>query len=160
MKEDVQDLRGLGFEVELLDLKEYFGTKHALSEKMKDFDMLWLSGGNVFVLRQAMHLSGLDVLMQESVKRSDLIYGGYSAAGCVLSPSLETYQIVDDPDDFPYDMKETIWEGLGLIDLVLLPHHNSNHPESADIAKELEYCVDNNLPYKTLRDGEVWAFSK
>ena len=38
---------------------------------------------------------------------------------------------------------------------MLLPHYDSDHPESEDIAKEVEYCKNNNVPYKTLRDGEV-----
>ena len=38
---------------------------------------------------------------------------------------------------------------------MILPHYKSDHPESEDIDKEVEYCDKNNIPYKTLRDGEV-----
>lgn len=48
-----------------------------------------------------------------------------------------------------------IWEGLGLIDYAFLPHYDSDHPESADIDKEVAYCTENQIPFKTVRDGEV-----
>ncbi|MDO8648189.1 MAG: Type 1 glutamine amidotransferase-like domain-containing protein [Candidatus Peregrinibacteria bacterium] len=115
-----------------------------------------MSGGNVFVLRQAMKLSGLDEILHELTTREDFLYGGYSAAGCVLSKQLDAYKIVDDSTDTPYkELKEVVWEGIGLINFVFLPHFDSDHPESSDIDKEIEYCKQNNLPYKTLRDGEV-----
>ena len=65
-------------------------------------------------------------------------------------------QTVDDPYDFPYEaIHEPIWEGLGLINYAFLPHYDSNHPESEDIAKEVIYCKENKIPFKTVRDGEV-----
>ncbi len=156
IESDIQSLIDLGFLVELLDLKYYFDKENELKEKLQDLGGIFISGGNTFILRQAMRLSGLDTILQEYKKREDFVYAGYSAAGCVLSPSLKGYAIVDDATDLPYaNQKETIWEGLDLIDYAFLPHFDSNHPESEDIAKEVQYCTDNNIPYKTLRDGEA-----
>ena len=73
-----------------------------------------------------------------------------------MAPSLKGLQTVDDPSDKPYpQLQETIWEGLGALDYIILPHYKSDHPESADIDKEVEYCTRNNLKFKTLRDGDA-----
>ena len=152
---DMNELRGLGFEVEILDLKDYFERIEVLRTKLLELDMLWVSGGNTFILRQAMRLSGFDELIADLQKRPNFVYGGYSAGCCVLSPTLQGLQIVDEPYVYPYELKETIWDGLGLIDYAFLPHFDSDHPESEAINKEVEYCKKNNLPFRTVRDGEV-----
>lgn len=156
IESDMQDLIDNGFQVELLDLKEYFNKKDNLREKLQSLGGVFVSGGNTFVLRQAMRLCGFDTLLEEYRSREDFVYAGYSAAGCVLSPSLKAYAIVDDATDYPYaDQNETIWEGLNMIDYAFLPHYDSNHPESEDVAKEIQYCIKNGIPFKTLKDGEV-----
>lgn len=48
-----------------------------------------------------------------------------------------------------------IWGGLGVLDYAVAPHYRSNHPESEDIEKCVEYFKANNIPYKTLHDGEA-----
>jgi dipeptidase E len=48
-----------------------------------------------------------------------------------------------------------IWEGLGFLDYLILPHYKSDHHESAAIDKEVEYCARHGIPFRTLRDGEV-----
>lgn len=156
IKNDIGDLVALGLQVELLDLKEFFNKKELLQEKLSELGGVFISGGNTFILRQAMKLSGLDTILHEYKNREDFVYAGYSAAGCVLSPSLNEYAIVDDATDLPYaEQKETIWEGLNLIDYAFLPHFDSDHPESNSIHKELNYCIKNTISYRTLRDGEA-----
>lgn len=156
MESDMNELRAIGLTPQLLDLREYFGKKDDLRRKIDELGGVWISGGNVFILRQAMKLSGFDELMKVLVGRDDFVYGGYSAAGCVLSAKLDAYQIVDDITDMPYeDIQETLWDGLGLIDYVFLPHFDSDHSESSDINKEIEYCIENKIVYRALRDGEV-----
>lgn len=154
---DTQSLKQLGIDVEILNLRDFFGKKDALRKELQRLGGIWIRGGNTFVLRQAMKLSGLDELLtQELRSRDDFVYGGYSAAGCVLSPSLKCYQIVDDPKETPYEgWKEVLWDGLGLIEFAFMPHFDSDHSESADINREIQYCVENHIPYKALRDGEV-----
>ncbi len=62
---------------------------------------------------------------------------------------------MDDPSVSPYADSSVIWEGLALLDYLVLPHYESDHPESADIAKEVEFCGREAIPFRTLRDGEV-----
>ncbi len=150
-------LNELGIEAETIDLTNYFNKKDELRKKLEELGAVFISGGNVFVLRQAMKLSGLDEILKEfKDKNNDFLYAGYSAAGCVLAPDLKAYAIVDDAAETPYGgLKETIWEGLGFVDFAFMPHWDSNHPESTDIDKEIAYCKENNIPYKAVRDGEV-----
>ncbi len=149
---NIKDLTSLGIKVEILDLKDYFGKEDKLLENLSNYAGIWIRGGNTFVLRQAMKLSGFDKAIK---KMSDnFLYAGFSAGICILAPNLKPLQQVDDPSKNPYNT-EVVWEGLDLLDYIILPHYQSDHPESADIDKEVEYCKQNNIPYKTLRDGEV-----
>jgi dipeptidase E len=149
-EKDCADLKELGFSIEKIDLRNYFGKKDKLKDKLNLFDIVWVRGGNVFVLRQAMKLSGFD----EIIPQIDIIYGGYSAGVCVLGPNLKGLEIVDDLTANPYKM-DTVWEGLNLIDFVIVPHYNSDHEESDDVAKLVEFLKDHNIKFKALRDGEV-----
>lgn len=157
MQEDMNQLRQIGLEVEELDLRDYFKNQKSLESKLETLGGVWISGGNVFVLRQAMKLSGFDEIVLEKYKnKSDFVYAGYSAACCVLSPQLQAYQIVDDAKAMPYEqLQETLWNGLNLIDFIYLPHFESGHSESNEINKELQYCLDKHLKYQTFKDGEV-----
>ena len=152
---EVHNLEELGLEAEVLDLKNYFGKEDQLRKKLNDLGGVWVRGGNTFVLRQAMRLSGFDNIFKELQKRDDFLYAGYSAGICVLAPDMRSLQIVDYPETPYKELKEIIWEGLGFLDYIILPHYDSDHPESADIDKEVEFCKKNNIPFKTLRDGEV-----
>ncbi len=154
-KQDMQSLKDLGLSVEYLDLKKYFGKISQLRKKLNEFGGVFVRGGNTFILRQAMKLSGFDIIFKELLKRDDFVYSGYSAGICVLAPDFKALQQVDDPTDHPYpEQKETIWEGLGFLDYLILPHYKSDHPESEDIDKEIEFAKKNNIPFKTLKDGE------
>jgi len=153
-KDDLEQLAGIGVDVDLLDLREYFGKKGELKKVLEDVDLIYSSGGNVFDLRLAMKLSGFDEILQE-LQDSDKVYAGYSAAVCVLSPTLRGYHIVDDPNKKTYGAYDTMWKGLGIVDWMFAPHFDSEHAESEDINKEIAYYKEHNMKYKPLRDGEV-----
>ena len=154
-EKNMKDLSDLGIDVEMLDLQDYFGKEEELKKKIDSLGGVWIRGGNTFILRQAMKFSGFDKIIK-NIDRDDFLYGGYSAGICILAPSLKALQIVDKLDIMPYEeSKEVIWNGLGILDYIILPHYKSDHPESADIDKEVEFCKKNNIPFRTLRDGEV-----
>lgn len=155
-KEDMDSLKKIGLKVEYLDLKNYFNKTHELRKKLDEMSGVFVKGWNTFILRQAMKLSGFDVIFEELKKRDDFVYSWYSAGICILAPNFKALQIVDNPKDKPYkEFQETIWEWLGYLDYIILPHYKSEHPESENIDKEVEYCQKNNIPFKTLKDWEV-----
>jgi dipeptidase E len=154
---ELRRIRDLGLEVEPLDLSEFFGAPDRLSSYLDELQGVWIRGGNTFVLRRAMRLSGFDQALLDR-SSEDFLYAGYSAGICVLAPSLDGLQHVDDPTLEVYPGTDVVWEGLGILDYLILPHYKSDHPESADIEIEVEYCTRNSIPFKTLRDGEVLVF--
>ena len=155
MQEDVQELEELGFEVTILSLKDYFGRKEKLKQDLQQFHAFYVIGGNTYVLRQAMYLSGFDEYLKEIAKKPNYLYVGYSAGICILAQKLYGLEIVDDPYANPYNCENIIWDGLGFLDYMPLPHYKSDHPESEMIDEEVEYCEKNNIVYKTLTDGDV-----
>lgn len=153
---DVEQLRGLGLEIEIVDLRDYFDKQDKLQKKLEEFGVIWVRGGNLFVLRQAMKLSGFDNIIKNLVKKKDLLYGGYSAGVCVLSPTLRGIDLMDDLKVKPYgNQSEIIWDGLGLINYSIVPHYKSEHGESAAADKVVEYMIENKILFKTLKDEEV-----
>jgi dipeptidase E len=155
-RSDIEDLSALGLDVERLDLREYFGRQSELEEKLGEFGVIWVRGGNAFVLRRAMKKSGFDVIIHQLVRKKELLYGGYSAGICVLAPTLKGIDLVDDPHVDPYgDDSAAPFEGLGVVAYSIVPHYRSDHPESANMEKVVEYLENSNIPYKTLRDGDV-----
>ncbi len=151
---DLRELNEIGISAEHLDLRDYFGKQAQLRSKLQDVDLIYVSGGNVYDLRIAMKLSGFDEILKELVS-TDKVYAGYSAAVCVLSPTLKGYHIVDNPNNKTYGDHETIWDGIGLIDWQFAPHFDSDHSESEDINKEIAYYKEHGMKYKPLKDGEV-----
>lgn len=161
IEKDMAGLKEIGLVPTLLDLKSYFGNQEALKNVIQVLGGLWISGGNVFVLRQAMRLSGLDNILIRGETSEAFVYAGYSAAGCVLSESLKGYSVylalASDVSDLPYEeQKEIIWEGLNLIPFFFMPHYDSLiHPRSEEIQRKAAYCKEHSIPYMALRDGEV-----
>jgi len=154
--EEMTFLENLGFDCEHLDLKKYFGQEDILKTKLEQLDGVWVCGGNTFVLRQAMRLSGFDNIFKQLQKNKDFFWGGYSAGICILSDSLKYIDQVDDSDNLPYEeIKSPIYEGLGIFNFALLPHYKSEHHESEMIEKEVERCIKNKWLFKALKDGEV-----
>lgn len=146
-----------GYQVERLDLRKYFGKKGELSDKLDEYGLVWVRGGNAFVLRRAMRQSGFDEVIKKKLNEDKIVYGGYSAGCCVLSPTNHGLEFVDDPLLVPegYDA-ETIWDGLGVLAYVFVPHYKSDHPESMDVDKTVHYLTKAGIPFKALRDGQVF----
>lgn len=171
LEKELRDLRGLGFAAEELDLRSYFGyaaQPHSsytalpidLDAVLSACDLVWVRGGNPFVLRRAMRQSGFDLIVKTRLQRDALAYGGYSGGIAVIGPTLRGVELVSDPVHVPdgYD-PETIWEGLGLCDYSLVSHFRCEHPSSPAIEGVVRYLADRKMPFKTLRDGEALVIS-
>ncbi|MDO8497600.1 MAG: Type 1 glutamine amidotransferase-like domain-containing protein [bacterium] len=156
MRQELDDLKNLDLQPEELDLRTYFGKADELRLKLKEYGLVWVRGGNCFVLLRAMEESGFNKIIKEYRGKDELVYGGYSAGVCVITPTLKGTELVDDPVILPIGYKnQTIWDGVGLIHYSVAPHYHSNHPESEAINKTVEYFIENKMLFRTLKDGEV-----
>ena len=160
---EIEQLAGLGLAAEELDLRTYFSTAGSdgpdsdlLAGKLAGYRMLWVRGGNAFVLRSALAHSGADSLVTDLLSRDALVYAGYSAGSCVLAPSLRGIELVDPVDGVrrAYGTEPT-WEGLGVLPYAVVPHYRSDHPESADIERVAELYRATGVPHRALRDGQA-----
>ncbi|WP_245967103.1 Type 1 glutamine amidotransferase-like domain-containing protein [Sphaerisporangium album] len=143
---ELDALGGLGFQPVEVDLR-----LEGAAGELASFDVVWVRGGNVFVLREALASSGADLVLRELVTADAVVYAGYSAGCCVLGPTLRGLEFVDDPTA----VDEPRWDGLGLLDYVFLPHYRSDHPESAAIERVVADYERRGLSHRRVRDGEV-----
>lgn len=152
----IAELRDLGFDAARLDLREYFGKPDALAEQLAALDMVWAVGGNSFLLRRAMRQSGFDRIALPRIESDRLVYGGYSAGACVACPSLKGIDLMDEPlaTAEGYD-PEIVWEGLNLVGFHIVPHYESDHPESEAAGRATAWMLDQAMPYRTMHDGDV-----
>ena len=156
LREQTHKLVGLGFSVVELDLRSYFGAPDGLEGFLSDIDVVWINGGNAFILRRAMKQSGFDVLIRSTLARDEIVYAGFSAAAVIAFDNLRGLEIVDDPEETPsgYDAN-IVWDGLGLVPFALAVHFKSDHPESESVDREIAFYEASGILYRTLRDGEA-----
>jgi len=150
------DFARLGIAAEFLDLRAYFDAPEALGDRLAQFDLVWVMGGNSFVLRRAMRQSGFDRVIGDMLRTDRIAYGGFSAGAVVAGPSLRGIELIDDPWEVPTGYDEpVIWHGLGLTPFVVVPHFRSRHPEAAAAEKVVSYMAARKARYRALSDGEV-----
>jgi dipeptidase E len=156
----VAEFSSLGIALSRIDLRDYFGRPQALAARLRAFDLVWVAGGNGFVLRRAMRASGFDEAIVPLVEDDAILYGGFSSGAAVAAPSLRGLELMDDPEEIPDGYpSEVVWEGLGLIDHMIVPHYRSEHPESRAAERTVRLLCGRGARYRALRDGEavVWT---
>jgi len=90
-------LTALGFTAEEVDLRDHFIDSSLLAGKLQRYGVVWLRGGNAFMLRYALARSGAAVELTRLLGEDAIVYSGYSAGACVLAPSLRGLETVDAP---------------------------------------------------------------
>lgn len=156
VQQEIKDLSFLDLSAEELDLRNYFGKDNELRKKLLTYGGVWVRGGNTFILRRAMHQSGFEKIIKEKVNDPNFVYSGYSAGICVLANTLRGLEIVDDPKKAPQGYNpDIIWDGIGIINFSIVPHFQSNHPESGLVNAVVEKYEKDGVFFKALRDGEV-----
>ncbi|MCX4097311.1 Type 1 glutamine amidotransferase-like domain-containing protein [Nocardia sp. alder85J] len=123
---DLKPLRDRGFRPEIVDLRDFTGRAGELERTLARFPLLWVRGGNTFVLRARFACSGADVVVPRLLAADALAYAGYSAGACLLTPDLHGIEAADDPAEvLPACGIEPRWDGLGLVDHRIVPHVRS-----------------------------------
>jgi dipeptidase E len=151
-----QQFEDLGFKFTEFDLRNYFRDTKISREDIEGFGVIWCSGGNTFLLRRALLDSGIDRAIIDLVNEDKIVYGGSSAGSIIPTPSLRGTEFGDDPNEVEraYN-KDVIWDGLNLVPFYIVPHFESEW-FGAESQAMADYFEKANLPYKALKDGQVW----
>ncbi|MET0743764.1 MAG: Type 1 glutamine amidotransferase-like domain-containing protein [Microvirga sp.] len=154
--DQIRAFADLGIEASDLDLRDYVENPTGLLGRLSRYDLVWLRGGNAFVLRRAMVASGFDDAVLALLEDDAIVYGGFSAGAVVAAPTLRGIEWMDPPDEVPEGYgKDVVWHGLGLIGFSLVPHFRSNHPEAPLAERAVRFFEQSGLPYRAMADGEV-----
>ena len=129
MEEDREKLVDLGFNVADFDLKGK--TESQIEKALSKVDIIFVAGGNTFYLLEKTKQSGFDKVVKKLVKNGT-IYVGSSAGSILAGPNIEPVKILDDPQKARLDS----FEGLGLVDFVILPHYGKEKYKIDKIIKE------------------------
>ncbi len=139
LQEKLAMLSELGFEVAELNLRDYFGKQDELRDFIDSYkpDLIYASGGNVFLLATAYHLSGFDEILREDLANDKYVYGGFSAGTMAICRELEIYgghaYLIPEVVKEIYGV-DSVMKGVGLLDYQLVPH--ANLPKWIDGTKE------------------------
>jgi dipeptidase E len=149
-------IEGLGYRCEELDLRGCFDDRAALAARLALLDLVWVPGGNSFVLARAMTRSGFNALARPLIQSGQLAYAGYSAGACVAGPDLKGIDLMDEPEALPegYDAS-TEPRCLDLVPFRVVPHWRSDHAESFDAERSAKFLRAAGLAHRTLRDGQA-----
>ncbi|MCP2319070.1 dipeptidase E [Nocardia amikacinitolerans] len=153
---DLVPLRKLGYAPEVLDLRDYVGRATELEHRLAEFPLIWVRGGNTFVLRAQFARSGADLALTRLLEADALVYAGYSAGACLLTPDLHGLESADDPAEVePVCGVEPRWDGLGLVDHRIVPHVDSpTDPEGFGNRLAAQYRAAG-IPHWALTDDQV-----
>lgn len=114
---DLKKLNMMGFSLTQIDIKGK--DQNELQDVLKDFDVIYVAGGNAFYLLEKIYQSGFDKVVKELLNKG-VVYAGASAGAVIVCPTIEPMAELDDPSKAP-NLKS--YQALNLIDFVILPHY-------------------------------------
>lgn len=104
--------------------------KPALFNEVKNFDVIYVCGGNTFHLLKKVRESGFDKVIIEFVKLNKL-YFGVSAGSILVGPNIEIASPFDENDAHLTDLT-----GLSLTNVIVSPHYSQNEKPIIDKFKK------------------------
>ncbi|SHE51135.1 dipeptidase E [Loktanella atrilutea] len=151
----VAELNALGLPASWLDLRDFVGAPIRLHDQLSSCGLVWVPGGNAFVLRRAMRASGFDGVIHGLLAQDALVYGGASAGAIVTAPTLRGLDLMDDPTVGTWGDEKISYEGLNLFPKSFVPHVASDHRDSAGADKAAAWLAEQGMPFVALQDGQV-----
>ena len=123
-------------------------------EKLRNSNILIISGGDPFQLLYNLRKSGLGTAITQFTKKREFIIAGYSAGAYVLTPTIEIATIFNEnyPGGKKYKTQDKIkdFTGLGIVDFEIFAHYSEDHHK-----KLLENYIENRCKnVKTIADNE------
>ena len=124
---------------------------------MKDIDLIFISGGNIFYLLDQCIKSEFDQVLREKINNG-VIYIGSSAGSALVGIGNQLAKYLDDSTKAP-GLKS---DGLGIVDFVILPHwgstdfHDGYQKSFADLYSENYKIIPlTNTQYLWVKDRQI-----
>lgn len=117
-------------------------------DSLSTYDLVFVSGGNVFYLAYHLHETGWGDKIADYIKNGG-VYAGSSAGSIILMDSIEYFATADDPAT-----ASKMCPGLGLLTHAIVPHaDNAKYSQlAADIAGKYQ---QDGLDVTLLNDNQV-----
>lgn len=117
-------LTRMGFRYTELDIANT--PTEQLTESLDGVDLVYVAGGYTYYLLEQVRNTGFDAVLTKFMERGGL-YVGASAGALIAGPDIEPCSSLDDPK---YGPSLTSTKGLGLIDIVPMPHYDMSERNS------------------------------
>lgn len=115
---------------------------------LDEYDLVFVSGGNVYYLAHMLHETGLDILIKQYIENNN-VYMGSSAGSVILMSNLEAFSSADDPSVVSGEQA-----GIGLIEYGIVPH--ADNAKYADIIeKEYDDLTKHYSEVIKLNDDQI-----
>lgn len=147
VENDRNKLIEMGLEIIDYDIKKKNASQ--LLSDLNDFNVIFVSGGNTFYLLEKIRESGFDKIIKKLLSKR-IIYIGSSAGSIVVGPSLEPIKSLDDPS---IAKKLKSFEGLGIVDFVVLPH--TDNPKYSSKAQKIIKDYGADFQIVPLKDSQA-----
>ncbi len=136
VKKDRERLIELGFKMIIeIDLRKE--NEESLKEKIKNFDVIFVTGGSTFYLMKYIRESGFDRLLKPFLNKGG-IYLGVSAGSYIAGPDISGAQWKHLEDVNTVGLKDL--RGLGLVDFLISPHYVPEHEAIINENKNKASC--------------------
>lgn len=142
---DYINLKKQNYIVDIVDISAL--PKEIWLSRIKEANVIFVGGGNTFHLMHWFEKSGLKDLLPGLIKTR--VYVGISAGSCIAGPTI--YNSVQNLFGEKYELE--IKEGMGLVNLQIIPHLNSpyftkireeNLKKASKDLTEPVYAIDDN----------------
>lgn len=129
------ELRAIGItDIEVFEL----GDRQFIP--IKEYDVIYVCGGNTFVYMDRIRKTGLDKFIIDSVKSNRSIYVGVSAGSIIAGPDISIAGWGSECDSNDIGLKDL--SALSLTDIVVSPHyHDELKTEIDDFREKYGYQV-------------------
>lgn len=138
--------------VAISELEVSTASRAKTAQMIRAADIIFVSGGNTFVLMQELKRSGADRLIAEHVAQGKL-YIGVSAGAVAAGPDIEYIRLMDEVrkgSELDGD-----FAGLGLVDFSVVPHCGSILFCAA--TRRIRACKDTALDLRALTNRQAIA---
>lgn len=144
-------LEQMGFAgIDFLDI-EYEGC-----QKTKDYDLIYINGGNPFYLLHQLQINGGISLFHQLV--NEKVIAGTSAGAMVLAPTLAHVNELNVIAGYgPMDIEELKdYDAVGLTHVTVVPHYNRFVERDPGFEEKLQRLENQwNLSFERVSDGEA-----